>query len=269
MSKSPHSPNSSQDSLLPLNHHRVRLPVFEGPLDLLLFLIRKHEIDIYDIPIGTVTQQYLDILYSMEKMDLELTGEFFVMAATLMVIKSRMLLPKQEAESQAENDEPLESDPRWELVQQLLEYKKVKEEAQRIIKLIDSKQNLVPRKYIVPETQGNQERPLKPIDHLDLWNSFNKVLSRLAEKLVSGEIHEESVTVSDRMSFILKTLETRSQFTFSSLFPTQKTSIPTLVATFLALLELCRLKKLTLAQTENFSDIQCTKLVCSETTVLA
>ena len=100
---------------------RIKLSVFEGPLDLLLFLIRKHEIDIYDIPIGLVFDQYLDALSEMQEVNLEIAGDFFVMAATLMEIKSRLLLPKQQRTlSEDEDDEDL--DPRWELVHQLLEY---------------------------------------------------------------------------------------------------------------------------------------------------
>ena len=108
----------------------VKLNVFEGPLDLLLFLIRKNEIDIYDIPIAEVTRQYMDVLRSMKNMSLDVAGEFFVMAATLMYIKSRMLLPTDERAVQSEEDDgDSELDPRWQLVEQLLEYKKVKRAA--------------------------------------------------------------------------------------------------------------------------------------------
>ena len=102
--------------------YRIKLPVFEGPLDLLLFLIRKNELDIYDIPISTVTKQYLDVIYAMKELQIEVAGEFFVMAATLMEIKSRMLLPKhqQAIDPNAEEDD---LDPRWELVHQLIQYK--------------------------------------------------------------------------------------------------------------------------------------------------
>ncbi len=115
---------------------RIKLSVFEGPLDLLLFLIRKHEIDIYDIPIEIVLDQYLDVLNSLQEVKLEIAGDFFVMAATLMEIKSRLLLPKhQRAVSEDDDDENL--DPRWELVHQLLEYKKFKEAADKLDELSD------------------------------------------------------------------------------------------------------------------------------------
>ena len=113
-----------EDAIVPSIDYSIRLNIFEGPLDLLLFLIRKNEIDIYNIPIEKVTSQYLDVIYNMDKLDLEVAGDFFVMAATLMHIKSRMLLPKKERFSETEDEN--EIDPRWELVQQLIEYKKFK-----------------------------------------------------------------------------------------------------------------------------------------------
>src|SRR3954469_12912325 len=114
--------------VVPDSDYRIKLQVFEGPLDLLLFLIRKNELDIYDIPIESVTRQYVEALRAMQQLDLDLAGEFFVMAATLMEIKSRMLLPKGQhaIDPNAEEDE---MDPRWELVHQLLQYKKFKEAA--------------------------------------------------------------------------------------------------------------------------------------------
>ncbi|NCG08271.1 MAG: segregation/condensation protein A, partial [Verrucomicrobia bacterium] len=124
-----------KEALVPNNDLAVRLPAFEGPLDLLLYLIRRNEVDIYDIPIVTVTQQYIDILGSMDELDLEVAGEFFVMAATLMYIKSRLLLPKKD-QGTNEDVEDESIDPRWELVQQLLEYKKFKEAAAEIETLI-------------------------------------------------------------------------------------------------------------------------------------
>ena len=115
-----------QEALVPSNDFAIRLPAFEGPLDLLLYLIRRNEVDIYDIPIEHVTSQYIEILDSIENLELEVAGEFFVMAATLMYIKSRMLLPQQDQGTNQDVEDD-DIDPRWELVQQLLEYKKFKE----------------------------------------------------------------------------------------------------------------------------------------------
>lgn len=234
--------------------YRIKLPVFEGPLDLLLFLIRKNELDIYDIPIESVTRQYLDVLYAMKDLQLEVAGEFFVMAATLMEIKSRMLLPKHQQAVDPEADEDA-LDPRWELVHQLLQYKKFKEASGRLGELARDAQNMLgrPASAFAPSS----ERPLKHVDRIEIWNSFNLVLRRLAEKLVIGEIHAEQVTVSDQMEYILAHMQRERTFTFSGLFPS-RISLRRLVATFLALLELTRLRKLTLEQDEAFSDIRCT-----------
>lgn len=237
------------------NTFPVKLPAFEGPLDLLLFLIRKHEIDIYDIPLETVTRQYLKILYEMEQMQLEVAGEFFVMAATLMEIKSRTLLPKnvQAAESESEDEE---FDPRWELVHQLLEYQKFKQAAKDVERLAILQNDLFPRLVQGKQPLLPTEQPLKKADKLDLWHAFNQVLRRLTEKLVIGEIHDEVVTVSDRMEFILELVETGRNFSFSGLFEGQdKTSIKMLISTFLGVLELVRLRKINVWQDESFSEI--------------
>ena len=188
----------------------VRLDVFEGPLDLLLFLIRKSEIDIYDIPIAEVTRQYMGVLRSMKSLSLEVAGEFFVMAATLMYIKSRMLLPSDERAVQAEDEADSEADPRWQLVEQLLEYKKVKLAADGLEDLIDARLNYGER--AISAGAEAAERPLKSSDKMEIWGAFNLALRRLAEKLVQGEIREENVTVADRMEFLLSVPEKRFSF---------------------------------------------------------
>jgi segregation and condensation protein A len=240
--------------VIPDSDYRIKLQAFEGPLDLLLFLIRKNELDIYDIPIESVTRQYLDALRSMQELDLDLAGEFFVMAATLMEIKSRLLLPRGQAaiDPNAEDDE---MDPRWELVHQLLEYKKFKEAAARLGEIAIEKQNLLAR-YVSSLSGDPLDRPLKHADRIELWNVFNIVLRRLAEKLVVGEIHDEQITVADQMEMLLARLQTQRTFVFSQLFE-KKVTLRTLIATFLAVLELTRLRKLRLQQDETFSDIIC------------
>lgn len=247
------------DALAPSQEWAIRLPVFEGPLDLLLFLIRKNEIDIYDIPIAQVTRQYLDVLHSMEQLNLEVAGDFFVMAATLMYIKSRMLLPTNEQIKQAVEEEE-EADPRWELVQQLLEYKKFKEAAYSLQDLVEAQQDLIPRFYKESSDQ-KEARPLKPADKIDLWNSFNMVLRRLAEGMRSGEINDEQVSVADRMEYILESLETREHFRFTELFESKAYGVNMLVSTFLAVLELARLKKLFVIQDNTYGDIHCEKRI--------
>lgn len=240
--------------MVPDSDYRIKLQVFEGPLDLLLFLIRKNELDIYDIPIESVTRQYIDALKAMQQLDLDLAGEFFVMAATLMEIKSRLLLPKGQHAIDP-NAEGEEVDPRWELVHQLLQYKKFKDAAAQLHVLAETRQNLMER-YVSALSATDADRPLRSVDRIELWNAFNLVLRRLAEKLVVGEIHDEVVTVSDQMEWLLARIRTEKSFVFSQLFP-EGVTLRKLVATFLAMLELTRLKQLRLRQHEAFADIVC------------
>ena len=246
-----------EEALIPDNDFAIRLPTFEGPMDLLLYLIRRSEVDIYDIPIERVTEQYIEVLGSMETLDLEVAGEFFVMASTLMYIKSRMLLPKKDQGSN-EDVEDDDIDPRWELVQQLLEYRKFKEAAEDIRKLILSSNDLISR--VGPrDALEAVERPLKPVDRVDLWNIFNLVLRRLAERIDEGQINAEQVTVADRMELVLLRIKHKDNFLFSELFESS-TTITTIVATFLAVLELTRLDKITLKQDRAFADIRCMRI---------
>jgi len=246
-----------EEALIPDNDFAIQLPTFEGPMDLLLYLIRRNEVDIYDIPIERVTEQYIEVLGSMETLDLEVAGEFFVMASTLMYIKSRMLLPKKDQGSN-EDVEDDDIDPRWELVQQLLEYRKFKEAAEDIRKLILSSNDLISR--LGPrDALEAVERPLKPVDRVDLWNIFNSVLRRLAERIDEGQINAEQVTVADRMELVLLRIKQKDNFLFSELFESS-TTITTIVATFLAVLELTRLDKITLKQDRAFADIRCMRV---------
>ncbi len=235
--------------------YRIKLPVFEGPLDLLLFLIKKNEIDIYDIPIVSVTRQYIDVLHSMQQMDLDIAGEFFVMAATLMEIKSRMLLPRGQAAIDPNAGEE-EMDPRWELVHQLLQYKKFKEAATKLDELAVFQRDLLAR-HVSELSVVEAERPLKAVDRIELWNAFNIVLRRLAEKLVVGQIQDEQITVADKMEDVLAFISTRRTFVFTELFADRPVTVRLLVATFIAVLELTRLGKLRVRQNEAFTDIEC------------
>lgn len=246
------------DGILPPSDLPIRLDIFEGPLDLLLFLIRKNEIDIYDIPIEKVTQQFLEVLRNQEKDNLELAGDFFVMAATLMYIKSRMLLPVESRPEDQETVSPEGQDPRWALVQQLIQYKRVKETAAIIRGLADDRQGLLARYVVQNEGEDAVVRPVAPTERIELWNTFNNVLRRLAERIQPGNLSAENVTVSDRMEFILKRLETEPKFIFTSLLP-ERPSVALLIANFLACLELARLGAMQLEQDNNFEDIVCSK----------
>jgi segregation and condensation protein A len=241
---------------------RIKLPVFEGPLDLLLFLIRKNELDIYDIPIESVTRQYIAVIREMKSLDLDVAGEFFVMAASLMEIKSRMLLPRGLA---AVNDSPDDDalDPRWELVHQLLQYKKFKEAAAKLDELAVFQRDLLAR-HVSVLSVADEDRVLKPVDRIELWNVFNIVLRRLAEKLIVGEIQDEQVTVADKMEDLLLYLRTHKRFLFTDLFQGNVT-VRVLVATFVAVLELTRLRKMRIHQDEAYTDIICTAVPDDDT----
>ncbi len=241
--------------VLPDAGHRIKLQVFEGPLDLLLFLIRKNEIDIYDIPIESVTKQYVAVLRSMQQLDLEIAGEFFVMAASLMEIKSRMLLPKGQHAIDPEFDGQDEIDPRWELVSQLIQYKKFKDAAAKIAEMARLQGDLMDREA-AGRLADSIDRPLQGVNRIELWTAFNLVLRRLADKLVVGEIHDEAVTVSDQMEWLLEKMRAEKSFVFSELF-TAGTTLRRLIATFLAVLELTRLKRMRVRQDAAFADIVC------------
>jgi segregation and condensation protein A len=241
--------------VLPDADLRIKLQVFEGPLDLLLFLIRKNEIDIYDIPIESVTKQYVAVLRSMQQLDLEVAGEFFVMAASLMEIKSRMLLPKGLHAVDPDGEGQDDMDPRWELVHQLLQYKKFKDASARLAEMARLQRDLMERQ-LSSRPADSLDRPLRGVNRIELWTTFNMVLRRLAEKLVVGEIHDEAVTVADQMEWLLGRMRGGGAFVFSELFE-GAVSLRRLVATFLAVLELTRLGKMTLRQDDAFTDILC------------
>src|SRR5689334_5329865 len=170
--------------------YKVQLEVFEGPLDLLLYLIKKEEVDIYDVPIERITRQYLEYIDTFRMLDLDVAGEFVVMAANLIYIKSRSLLPVSQ---QPPDEEAEEEDPRWELVRQLLEYKKFKEAAEHLQTRAQVQENLFSR---VPEAPLAAERPLGEVSIFDLLNAFQTMLKRVTTKENLREIFEENFTVS-------------------------------------------------------------------------
>jgi len=233
--------------------YKVKLDVFEGPLDLLLYLIKRDEIDIYDIPIEHITRQYLEYLEAFKVLDLDIAGEFVVMAANLIYIKSRSLLPVQ---AQADEEGEDEVDPRWELVRQLLEYKKFKDAAAHLGEREAQQANLFARQPISPEIR--EERPLAEVSIFDLINAFQKVLKRVNNTEDFREIFEENYTVSDKIDFVLKMTTTRVALKFSELFA-NAASRTEVVVTFLALLELIRLKQIGIAQSEQFGEIELTR----------
>ena len=232
------------------NEYKVKLEVFEGPLDLLLYL-KKDEVDIYEISIERITQQYLEFMEAFKVLDLEIAGEFVVMAANLIYMKSRSLLPVhvQPPEEEAEED-----DPRWDLIRQLIEYKKFKDAAAQLSQRELDQSNLFTR---LPEGPDQPvERPLGEVSVFDLIAAFNKILKRIAGRSEDlREIFEENYTVSDKIDLILKMTASGVALKFTELFA-NAASRTEVVVTFLALLELVRLKQLSLVQGEAFGEIE-------------
>jgi len=218
--------------------YKVKLEVFEGPLDLLLYLIKKDEVDIYDISIERITGQYLEFMEAFKTLDLEVAGEFVVMAANLIYIKSRSLLP---AHVQPPEEEAEEDDPRWDLIRQLVEYKKFKDAAAQLGEREALQNSLYQR---LPDAKAElPERPLGEVSVFDLINAFNKVLKRITVQENLREIFEENFTVSDKIDLIMKMTAADVPLKFTELFASAA-SRTEIVVTFLALLELIRLEHL-------------------------
>jgi segregation and condensation protein A len=236
--------------------YKVKLEVFEGPLDLLLYLIKKEEVDIYEIPIERITSQYMEYLTLMQMLNLEVAGEFLVMAATLMYIKSRMLLPADQQVTDSEADEG--EDPRWELIKQLIEYKKFKDAAQQLGRREEEQAKVFVRSG---DTGIGSEReiPLAELSIFDLINAFNDVLKKASARDDFHEIVEEKFTVSDKIEEILYTLRDQTDLIFGELFA-KAASRAEIVVTFLALLELIRLKRLKVRQESAFGEIHVIKV---------
>jgi segregation and condensation protein A len=233
--------------------YQVKLDVFEGPLDLLLYLVRRDEVDIYDIEIGRITRQYLEYLEAMESIDVEIGGEFIVMAANLLFLKSRTLLPVDLQGPVEEEGE--DEDPRWELIRQLIEYKKFKEAAGDLRSREELAARLFGRSPSAPAPDGGATLLAGEVGALDLIEAFQRVLARLdKQKGAEREIEADRFTVSEKIEFVLRVLPQTEPLRFEELFAGQHTR-GEIVATFLALLELVRLRHVLVEQTDAFGEI--------------
>ncbi len=232
--------------------YKVELEVFEGPLDLLLYLIRKDEVDIYNIPIERITTQYMEYLSVMRMLDLNIAGEFIVMAATLMMIKSRMLLPVEERPEEEDEDE---SDPRWDLVRQLVEYKKFKDIASQLQEREFYQENVFDfgGHNVVAADVDDAGLALQDVGLFDLIAAFNEVLKKAPPEQL-GEIAADRYTVADKIDYVLKTVRRGVSLRFSQMF-SQMASRNEIICTFLALLELLRLRQIAAVQEARFGDI--------------
>ncbi len=225
--------------------YAVKLPLFEGPLDLLLHLIRLNEVEITDIPIARIGEQYLTYLELMREVDLDIAGEYLLMAATLAWIKSRMLLPPDGAEEEGEGP-----DPRAELAARLLEYQRYKEAAGELCERRLLGRDVFPAWGLRPEPPPEGEREIE-VGLFELLEAFQRVLKAAGPSGAAHEVEKETITVHERMIVVMKLLEPRSSIDFDDVLVAEDgrpVSRVLVVATFLAILELTRLAALRLYQ---------------------
>jgi segregation and condensation protein A len=231
--------------------YKVKLEVFEGPLDLLLYLIKQDEIDIYDVSIERITGQYLQYLQAFKELNIELAGEFIVMAANLIYLKSRSLLP---VDQQPPDENAEEDDPRWDLIRQLIEYKKFKEAAAQL-----HLRELEQERIFAREGGSSPpiEEPLRlgEVGIFQLINAFQTVIKRVETRQDMPEIFSERFSVSEKIEAILQRVAGGDPIRFSDLFGAVVSRVE-VVVTFLALLELIRLKQVRAVQKNIFEEIE-------------
>lgn len=237
--------------------YRIHLQNFDGPLDLLLFLIRKNEVDIYDIPMAEITQQFMEYLEAIEMLDLDHASDFILMAATLIRIKVKMLLPKPEVE----DDEEAE-DPRHELVQRLLEYQRFKESAAELGDLEIEQRNFfkLANYEFLDDEQPEEVEPLgkSDVNLYDLMSVFVEVLKRVSP-VVEHIVERIPVTIEDQAKIILSFLETQNRVLFKDILLKHVKEKIILIVTFIAILELVKGKQVALTQNRPFSEIWISK----------
>ena len=233
--------------------YRVKLDIFEGPFDLLLFLIRKNEVDIYDIPIAKITQQFLEYIEAMRILDLNVAGDFIEMVAILMHIKARMLLPKLVMEGEEEAD-----DPRTELVERLLEYKRFKEASYDLKGLEEQRRKYFPRRdfrFIERESkETSTEEFLEKVTLFDLIIAFKRALDNMP-KVTYHQVQRIDITVEQQTEFLINELKEKKMILFQDLMKRFKEKM-VLIVTFIALLELVRKGQIEVRQSDVFDDIR-------------
>ncbi len=234
-----------------LTDYKVRLEIFEGPLDLLLYLIKKDELDIHTISIERITRQYLDYINTFKLLNIDLASEFIVMAANLMYLKSRTLLPRidQPPEEDAEED-----DPRWELIRQLIEYKKFKDAAGFLCLRELEQEGRFAHQPDADDKPPEEPATLADVSIFDLIRAFQNVLKRFEESHDFGDIVDDRFTVSDKIELFLQNFSPGQSRRFEELFETATTKAEVIV-TFLALLELMKLNQFIVRQSELLGDI--------------
>ena len=238
-----------------MSEYTVKFEVFEGPLDLLLYLIRKEEVDIYEVNLTKLASQFVEYLEVMRMLDLDIAGEFLVMATTLMYIKSRELLPKDLQTAPEEEEEG--EDPRWELIRQLVEYKKFKDAAAQMQRLELEAENTYPRLPGKPAfLQLEEPAPQKlDVSLFDLVNAVNSILKRVNKREDLREIFEDKWTVSEKIEQLMELTSAQPLVRFTDLFAKAESKTE-VVCIFLALLELIRMKRLVCVQPDQFGEIE-------------
>lgn len=231
--------------------YKIKLQNFEGPFDLLLYFIRRDELDIYDIPISRITEEFLNYIRMMQMLDLELAGEFLVMAANLMLIKTQMLLPRNENAEDGEIE-----DPRTDLVNQLIEYKQMKE-ASLELGVIAEEQKFTLYRNMYDEdrkiAKNNTEPQYKESNVFDLIGALKKAIARSQIDAQPHIVKRYTVTVEERSEWIINTLKSRKRISFIDMI--MKEPKPVIVVTFLSILELIKSGRIYAFQTELFDDI--------------
>lgn len=252
---------STKEPPQPLDpNFRIELPTFEGPLDLLLHLCQKHELDILDLPIAFVTERYLAYIDTMKRLDLDVASEYLVMAAELARIKSKMLLPPSPDEEDEEEAED-ELDPRAELIRRLLEYQKYKKVAEDLGSRGVKGRDVFLRGIAAPQAEG--PAPLAEVSVFKLIDALHKILERVQGDL-AFEVSAERVSIQDRISQITEALTTRSSMTFEELFEGASTTYD-IVVTFLALLEMAKMRVVRLYQPDPHATIHLASRVMEDT----
>jgi segregation and condensation protein A len=232
--------------------YKVKLEIFEGPLDLLLYLIKRDEVDIYAISLERITKQYLEYLQAFKELNIDVAGEFVVMAANLIYLKSRSLLP---ADQQPPEEDAEEDDPRWDLIRQLIEYKKFKEAAAQLQQRQLAQELIFVREPGEIQFEAAAPLPLGEVGIFQLINAFQAVIKRIEARENLQEIFGEHFTVSDKIEWILQRVADGVALRFSELFA-QMASRVEIVVTFLALLELIRLRQIRATQSNPFDEIE-------------
>jgi segregation and condensation protein A len=235
-----------------MSEFKIKFEVFEGPLDLLLYLIKKEEVDIYEVNLTRLATQFIEYIELMRMFDLEIAGEFLVMASTLMYIKSRELLPRDQQVDTGQEDD--EEDPRWELIRQLVEYKKFKDAAAQLQAREIEQERVFPRLPTMP-LAPQEPAPKAEASLFDLINAVNNILKRAKPREDLRDIFEDKWTVSAKIEHLMQLTGGNAVVKFSELF-LSATSRSEVVCTFLALLELVRLKQLVCLQSQDFGEIE-------------